>query len=133
MQVVATTEEDAHSVAFRTILVATDGSADAHVALDDAADLARRSGSTLHLVTAYEAPAAVYAAPNYLGLGELLGAMEETARDLLSREEVRVEGLGSSAHGLHAERGPACEAIVPTLEAHLAWRSHVAIVEPERH
>jgi nucleotide-binding universal stress UspA family protein len=112
MQVVATTEEDAHSVAFRTILVATDGSADAHVALDAAADLAKRSGSTLHLVTAYEAPAAVYAAPNYLGLGELLGTLEEAARDLLSREKVRVEGLGSSVHGLHAERGPACEAIV---------------------
>jgi nucleotide-binding universal stress UspA family protein len=112
MPVVATPEKDAHSVAFRTILVATDESADAHVALDAAADLAKRSGSTLHLVTAYEAPAAVYAAPNYLGLGELLGTLEEAARDLLSREKVRVEDLGSSVHGLHAERGPACEAIV---------------------
>ena len=112
MQAVATPERDTLRVAFRTILVAIDGSADARVALNAAADLAKRSGSTLHLVTAYEAPAALYAAPNYLGLGELLGTLGEAARDLLSREKVRVEGLGSSVHDVHAVHGPACDVIV---------------------
>jgi nucleotide-binding universal stress UspA family protein len=112
MQVLTTHEEETHDLRLRTILLATDGSAHAHLALIAAADLAKRSGSALHLVTAYQTPpAGVYAAANDPGPEDSLDAFEGAARGLLAREKIRVESLGASVDGLHAEWGSVAEVI----------------------
>ena len=115
MQALMTTEEATHAVTFRTIVVATDGSADAHLALNAAVDLARRSGAALHLVTAYEKPpVAVYMTSSlaYLGPDDSPDPFEAAAQGLLERERARVERLGVPVVGLHAAWGPVLDVIV---------------------
>ncbi len=48
---------------FSTIVVGTDGSATAALAVAQAVQLARRSGATLHLVAAFQMPAARFGDP----------------------------------------------------------------------
>jgi nucleotide-binding universal stress UspA family protein len=112
MNVITMSTDSHRAVGFRSILVATDASPDAHVALVAASDLARRSGAQLHLVNAYNIPpAAVYAYSAYLGPEEPFDPFEEGARSMLAKEQARVESLGGRVSGLHTGKGPIFDVI----------------------
>lgn len=100
-----------HAIGLHSIVVATDASPDAHIALVSATDLARRSGAQLHLVNAYNLPAAVSAHSGYLGADEPMDPFEADARAILEKEQVRVESLGGRVAGLHTGRGPTFDVI----------------------
>jgi nucleotide-binding universal stress UspA family protein len=115
MQVLTKDEERSQGVALRTILLATDGSAHAHYALEAAADLARRSGASLHLVTAYQLPLSVaYVSSAYVGPGVTTDPFEADAQALLEVEERRVEALGASVSGRYTGRGAVFDVITTT-------------------
>ncbi len=102
----------AERVSLRTILVATDGTLKAHVALDAAADLAKRSHAALHLMTAFHVPpAAVYGFSTYIGPEDVSDPFEWEARGLLDAEQARVEALGVAISGRYVERTPVLDAI----------------------
>jgi nucleotide-binding universal stress UspA family protein len=101
------------SVRLRNILLATDGSPAARLALGAAADLARRSGASLHLVTAYEfAPSSVLAYAPYIGPNSAWDSFEADARRLLDDERDRVVALGAAVGSLHVAREPAFSAVM---------------------
>ena len=115
MQVLTKDEERSQSVALRTILLATDGSAHAHYALEAAADLARRSGASLHLVTAYQLPLSVaFVGAAYVGSEVATDPFEADAQALLKVEERRIEALGASVSGLYTGRGAVFDVITTT-------------------
>jgi nucleotide-binding universal stress UspA family protein len=114
MQVLTKNEERAQGIALRTILLATDGSADAHRALEAAVDLARRSGASLHLVTAYQLPpSAVYVYSADVG-PEIAIPYEADARTLLEAEERQAQARGAFVSGLHAGQGAVFDVISTT-------------------
>ena len=105
------------SAKLQNILLATDGSEAAHRALGAAADLARRSGAALHLVTAYEfAPASALAYAPYIGSNSAWDAFEMDARKLLDAESDRVVALGARLGSLRIAREPAFTAIMDVAE-----------------
>lgn len=114
MQVISLDEKlGQRSIRLRNILLATDGSPSAHMALGAAADLARRSGSALHLVTAYEfAPSSVLAYAPYIGSNSAWDSFEADARRLLDDERDRVVALGATVGSLHVAREPAFSAVM---------------------
>jgi nucleotide-binding universal stress UspA family protein len=117
MQVLSLDEKLGRSVSLRNILLATDGSTAAHWALHAAADLARRSGAALHLVTAYEfAPSSVLAYAPYIGPDSAWDAFEADARKLLADEQARVAELGATVGSLHVAREPAFNAVMDVAE-----------------
>jgi nucleotide-binding universal stress UspA family protein len=118
MQVISIVEKARpRSVPLRNILLATDGSSAAHVALVAAADLARRSGASLHLVTAYEfAPSNVIAYAPYIGPESAWDSLEADARKLLDEERNRVVALGATVGSLHVARDPAFQAVMNVAE-----------------
>ena len=118
MQVIRLDEKLAQrSVRLQNILLATDGSPSAHCALLAAADLARRSGAALHLVTAYEfAPSSVLAYAPYIGPVSAWDASEADARRLLDDERDRAVARGASVGSLHIAREPAFTAVMDAAE-----------------
>jgi nucleotide-binding universal stress UspA family protein len=100
-----------HAIGLHSIVVATDASPEAHVALVSATDLAKRSGAQLHLATAYDLPVAVYAYSGYIGSDESMDPFAADARAMLEKEQVRVESLGGRVAGLHTGRGPTFDVI----------------------
>ena len=118
MQVISLDEKlGQRSVRLQNILLATDGSPAAHLALGAAADLARRSGASLHLVTAYEfAPSSVLAYAPYIGPDSAWDGFEADARKLLDDERDRVVALGATVGRLHVARDPAFNAIMDVAE-----------------
>lgn len=110
-------KRDEHPVHLRNILLATDGSVAAHRALDAAADLARRSGAALHLVTAYEfAPSSVLAYAPYIGPESAWEEFENDARKLLDEERNRVMAFGATVDSTHIAREPAFNAVMDVAE-----------------
>jgi nucleotide-binding universal stress UspA family protein len=118
MQVLSLDEKlGQRSVGLRNILLGTDGSPAARLALGAAADLARRSGASLHLVTAYEfAPSSVLAFAPYLGPNSPWDSSEADARRLLDDERDRVVALGATVGTLHVAREPAFNAVMDVAE-----------------
>jgi nucleotide-binding universal stress UspA family protein len=117
MHVLSLDEKLGRSVSLQNILLATDGSTAAHWALRAAADLARRSGAALHLVTAYEfAPSSVLAYAPYIGPDSAWDAYEADARKLLDDEQARVAELGATVGSLHIAREPAFNAVMDVAE-----------------
>jgi nucleotide-binding universal stress UspA family protein len=118
MQVISLDEKlGQRSVRLRNILLATDGSPAAHLALSAAADLARRSGAALHLVTAYEfAPSNVLAYAPYIGPNSAWDSFELDARKLLDDERDRVVALGATVGSIHVAREPAFSAVMDVAE-----------------
>lgn len=105
------------SVSLRNILLATDGSDAAHVALGAAADLARRSGAALHLVTASQFPQfGVLAYAPYIGPVNAWDISDVDARKLLDDEQHRVVALGARVWSRHVARGPAFNAVFDVAE-----------------
>jgi nucleotide-binding universal stress UspA family protein len=89
------------------ILLATDGSAEAQLAATTAADLAKSTGSELHVVHVGEF------LPTVLAQTEVEPArIEREARKLLEEQVRRVEGAGVTVEGAHLRLGRADEEIV---------------------
>jgi nucleotide-binding universal stress UspA family protein len=113
MDVLSLAGKRVRAASIRNILLATDGSAGAHRALAAAADLSRRSGAALHLVTAYEfAPSSVLAYAPYIGPESAWAAFESDARKLLDSERGRLMALGASVDGMYVARDPAFNAVM---------------------
>lgn len=105
-------------VTITTILLATDGCADARQALLAAADLAKRSGATLHLVTAYDLPPeSLYVFPTGSGLEEMLDTYRGAALAALDTARSEAAALGAFVGGIHAERGEVSDVVRSVAES----------------
>jgi nucleotide-binding universal stress UspA family protein len=88
------------------ILLATDGSEGAELAASRAVDLARRTGSELHLVHVGFAPAFLTGEPGTRGYDRmLLEEIEDEARELLRRLSWRAKVAGGHVAGAHLRMG----------------------------
>ena len=99
---------------FKSIVVGTDGSETADVALQRAIDIAKLTGAKLHIVSAYEpAPAHVggnqpvaEAAEWSVGSDFKVEAVLQRAQDTAAGRELQVEG--------HAPKGDAADSLINT-------------------
>jgi nucleotide-binding universal stress UspA family protein len=90
-----------------TILLATDGSREAQLAATTAADLAKSTGSELHLIHVGELR------PTFLAQTEVEPAqLQREAQQLLDEQARKVEGAGSPVKEAHLRMGRADEEIV---------------------
>ncbi len=90
-----------------TILLATDGSEEAELAATTAADLAKSTGSELHVVHVGEFR------PTLLAQTEVEPAqLQREAQQLLDEQVIRVEGAGNPVKEAHLRLGRADEEIV---------------------
>ncbi len=88
------------------ILLATDGSEGADLAASRAVELARRTGSELHLVHVGCAPAFLKGEPGTRGYDRmLLEEIEAEARELLLKLSWRVKVAGGEVAGAHLRMG----------------------------
>jgi nucleotide-binding universal stress UspA family protein len=92
------------------ILLATDGSADAELALTTAVDIAKSTDSELHVVTAGPGnPDPVYgihgAGLQYETYEQALEAVEREAQRVLDEQVRKVEELGGKVAGAYLSRG----------------------------
>ncbi|CAA9464756.1 MAG: Universal stress protein UspA and related nucleotide-binding proteins [uncultured Rubrobacteraceae bacterium] len=88
------------------ILLATDGSADADLALTTAVDLANSTNSELHVITAAPGvPDPVYATHeasfNYETYEQAMEAVRSDARHILDEQVEKVERAGGRVAGVH--------------------------------
>ena len=93
-----------------TILLATDGSKEAQLAAITAADLAKSTGSELHVVYVGHMPPVFYESPGATALDtELQTRMqeraEEAAKTRLEEQVRRVRGTSGEVAGAHARLG----------------------------
>jgi nucleotide-binding universal stress UspA family protein len=94
------------------VLSATDGSAEAQLAATTAADLAKSTGSELHVVHVGEF------LPTLLAQTEVEPArIEREARELLEEQVRRVERAGVTVEGAHLRLGRADEEIVDVAQS----------------
>ena len=91
------------------ILLATDGSKDAFLALRAAVDLSARTGSELHVVHAW-LPFPDHSYPS-IAVAPDAALYEREAQKLLFEELDKVEAAGGAASGGHLERGRPAETI----------------------
>ena len=91
------------------ILLATDGSKDAFLALRAAVDLSARTGSELHVVHAW-LPFPDHSHPS-IAVAPDAALYEREAQKLLFEELDKVEAAGGAASGGHLERGRPAETI----------------------
>ena len=88
------------------ILLATDGSEGADLAASRAVDLARRTGSELHVVHVGCAPAFLMSDPGTVGYDRmLLEEIEDEARELLRKVSWRVKVAGGDVAGSRLRMG----------------------------
>jgi nucleotide-binding universal stress UspA family protein len=92
------------------ILVATDGSREAQLALTTAADLAKSTDSELHVLHVGEVPL-VYHPERHAYRAEY-EEHEREARQILEAEVERIDGAGATAAQAHLRMGRADEEIV---------------------
>ena len=100
------------------ILLATDGSEDAEVATSTALDLAKSSGSEVHIVLVEE-PAYAYVDPSgypYFPDEELEHQLEQRARMRLDREVEKSRSAGGAVAEAHLRVGDAAAEIVDLAE-----------------
>jgi nucleotide-binding universal stress UspA family protein len=101
----------AHPIGFPAkVLLATDGSEEAQLAATAAADLAKRTGSELHLVYVGHMPPTYYESPGAWALdrdlrGRMEERVEEEARRRLDEQVQRVREAGGEVAGAHAKLG----------------------------
>jgi nucleotide-binding universal stress UspA family protein len=93
------------------ILLATDGSEEATLAAQTTADLARRTGSELHVVTV-GAEYPLYELPDYPArFEEVLREQRREAREVLDEQVKRIEESGGTVNEVHLREGRADEEI----------------------
>jgi nucleotide-binding universal stress UspA family protein len=99
------------------ILVATDGSEDAVLALQAASDLSNRSGSVLHVVHAWQNTRAAFlpaaAVDEY---SQAHKQRQEEAGKFLEEQAQRLRSTGVNVAGVHLKGGRAADAIVDLAE-----------------
>jgi nucleotide-binding universal stress UspA family protein len=98
-----------------SILLATDGSEEAELAAGVAVELARSSGSELHLVHVKLIPITP-PYPEVLDWKEDLERAEREARELLDEQAKKVEDAGGTVAGAHLREELAAEEIVALAE-----------------
>jgi nucleotide-binding universal stress UspA family protein len=96
------------------ILLATDGSEEAILAAQTAADLSERTGSELHVVHVGEIPFTHY--PDRYGYRALYEEDEKEARELLEAQIEKMKGAGVIVAQAHLRLGRADEGIVVLAE-----------------
>jgi nucleotide-binding universal stress UspA family protein len=96
------------------ILLATDGSEEATLAAQTAADLCERTGSELHVVHVGEIPFTHY--PDRYGYRALYEEDEKEARELLEAQIEKINGAGAIVAQAHLRIGRADEEIVVLAE-----------------
>ena len=104
---------------FSTIVVGTDGSATAALAVAQAAQLARQSSATLHLVAAFQMPASVVADPLS---GTILGQFTTSEEQLSAAQQMLEEVAGELTDidiELHAKSGAPATVIAEEVGADL--------------
>lgn len=107
------TEQRGREIRFKTILLATGGAIDADAALTAAADLAQRSGAELHLVTAFDLPAAaLYGYPAPRGSAIDANPFKAAAFAQLEAAQKKAKKLGAAVAGIHAESGEIFDVVV---------------------
>lgn len=92
------------------ILFATDGSGDAEDAATTAAGLAKLTGSELHVVTIAEEY------PHYEAYWPLAEHSRRLAREILDKQQERIENLGGTVHQNHLRIGRAAQEMVSLAE-----------------
>jgi nucleotide-binding universal stress UspA family protein len=101
---------------YASIVIGTDGSATADIALEKAVALARMTGATLHVVSAYEpAPARVTGGAPRGEAYEFSGGSDFKADAVLQSALSRVGGEDIEVHQ-HAPKGSAADAILAVAE-----------------
>jgi nucleotide-binding universal stress UspA family protein len=96
------------------ILLATDGSEDAALALRAAVDLSTRTGSELHVVHAWQV-SPPYSHPGIASATDS-GLYEQEVQKVLLEQLDGIEAAGGTAAGTHLERGRPAEAITALSE-----------------
>jgi nucleotide-binding universal stress UspA family protein len=108
-------------MAYRRILVGTDGSATADKAVETAAEMARQLGAELHVVTAYRASGGGLGAASGAAMadsGAAEGLQHEAARQIAEKATATWgDGLTTQAH---AVSGSAADAILEAAESSAA-------------
>ena len=104
---------------FRRLLVPLDFSKDADAALDLAIALAKEQGAEIHLVHAYELPAAVAMAYGVAIPQTVWEGVQEAASERLQQGLARVKKAGVSGK-THLVTGPAADAITSAAAAQKA-------------
>jgi nucleotide-binding universal stress UspA family protein len=91
-----------------SILVATDGSEDAALAIKAASDLSARAGSELHVVHAWRRPTLL----GYFSVGEAENSdIREEAERLLEEQAEQIRASGGTVAGSHLREGRPAEEI----------------------
>jgi nucleotide-binding universal stress UspA family protein len=98
-----------------TILLATDGSAEAQLAARTAADLAQRTDSDLHVLTV-GAGVPISATTSPAHFEDVLRENRRQAQEVLKQEAKRIEESGATVNQTHLKEGRAEEEIVERAE-----------------
>jgi nucleotide-binding universal stress UspA family protein len=98
------------------ILVATDGSREAQLALTTAADLAKSTDSELHLLHVGEVPL-VYHPERHGGYHTEYEKADTQARELLDAQVEKIKAAGATVGQAHLKMGRADEEIVGLAES----------------
>jgi nucleotide-binding universal stress UspA family protein len=98
-----------------TILLATDGSAEAQLAARTAADLAQRTDSDLHVLTV-GAGVPISATTSPAHFEDVLRENRRQAEEVLKQEAKRIEESGATVNQTHLKEGRAEEEIVERAE-----------------
>jgi nucleotide-binding universal stress UspA family protein len=93
------------------ILVGTDGSEEAALALRAAADIREKTGAELHVVHAWHTPGPASSTGRPLST-----AYEQEARELLTAQVKRLEAAGKTVAEAHLRRGPPVDEILDLSE-----------------
>jgi nucleotide-binding universal stress UspA family protein len=103
---------------YQTIVVGTDGSDTADLALARAAELARLAGAALHVVSAYEPrPARVGGAPPAAEAAEWSVGPDFKVEAVLDRAVAQVRNAGVEVE-VHPAKGDPGDAIIASAEQH---------------
>jgi nucleotide-binding universal stress UspA family protein len=110
-------ESIAMSIFPTRILLATDGSEEAHLAALRAVDIAEKTDSELHLVHVGVVPSFLVSYPGTLGYERrLYEDIEEVSRELLRELSWRVKAAGGTVAGTHLRMGQVALEIVALAE-----------------
>jgi nucleotide-binding universal stress UspA family protein len=107
-------------VTLGTLVLATDGSADAVLARRAVADLARATDATVHLVSAWTVPTAIYSYPTQVIPDDLASQYEGQAIAILEQEHRALEGGGVRLVTDHVVCGRAADGILDVADSVVA-------------
>jgi nucleotide-binding universal stress UspA family protein len=110
-------ESVAMSIFPTRILLATDGSEQAELAVLRAVELADATDSELHVVHVGVVPIFLQSYPGTLGYyGKLYEQIEEESKELLRKQSLRVKAAGGTVAGTHLRMGQVALEIVALAE-----------------